>query len=79
MPGQVPPVGLEPTLRTLLGDRPLPLGYGGALIVPRFCYLSPDRYFLLKRSGESEFSIPSLRPKHPDAQRHRQAPASSAR
>ncbi len=29
----VPPVGFEPTLRTLLGGRPLPLGYGGALIV----------------------------------------------
>jgi len=28
-PDQVPPVGLEPTLRTLLGGRPLPLGYGG--------------------------------------------------
>ncbi len=25
----VPPVGFEPTLRTLLGGRPLPLGYGG--------------------------------------------------
>ena len=32
----VPPVGFEPTLRTLLGGRPLPLGYGGALIVTRF-------------------------------------------
>ncbi len=35
----VPPVGFEPTLRTLLGGRPLPLGYGGALIVTRFRYL----------------------------------------
>ena len=25
----VPPVGVEPTLGTLLGGRPLPLGYGG--------------------------------------------------
>ena len=30
----VPPVGLEPTLGTLLGGRPLPLGYGGAFIIP---------------------------------------------
>ena len=36
----VPPVGFEPTLRTLLGGRPLPLGYGGALIVTHFSYLA---------------------------------------
>jgi len=32
---EVPPVGVEPTLGTLLGGRPLPLGYGGFAIVPR--------------------------------------------
>src|ERR1022692_661313 len=31
----VPPVGVEPTLGTLLGGRPLPLGYGGFLRIPR--------------------------------------------
>jgi hypothetical protein len=31
----VPPVGLEPTLGTLLGGRPLPLGYGGFMRIPR--------------------------------------------
>src|ERR1700727_1533806 len=31
----VPPVGFEPTLGTLLGGRPLPLGYGGFLRIPR--------------------------------------------
>ena len=31
----VPPVGVEPTLRTLLGGRPLPLGYGGGTIILR--------------------------------------------
>jgi hypothetical protein len=31
----VPPVGLEPTLGTLLGGRPLPLGYGGKAMIPR--------------------------------------------
>jgi hypothetical protein len=36
---KVPPVGFEPTLRTLLGGRPLPLGYGGAPIITRFRYL----------------------------------------
>src|SRR5271166_129989 len=30
----VPPVGVEPTLGTLLGGRPLPLGYGGGFIIP---------------------------------------------
>ena len=30
----VPPVGVEPTLGTLLGGRPLPLGYGGDHIIP---------------------------------------------
>src|ERR1022692_1769373 len=30
----VPPVGVEPTLGTLLGGRPLPLGYGGWVIIP---------------------------------------------
>jgi hypothetical protein len=32
---RVPPVGVEPTLGTLLGGRPLPLGYGGWVIIPR--------------------------------------------
>jgi len=31
----VPPVGVEPTLGTLLGGRPLPLGYGGETILSR--------------------------------------------
>src|SRR5207342_2891679 len=35
---RVPPVGVEPTLGTLLGGRPLPLGYGGWVMIPR---LSP--------------------------------------
>ena len=30
----VPPVGVEPTLWTLLGGRPLPLGYEGVPIIP---------------------------------------------
>jgi hypothetical protein len=34
-PQCVPPVGVEPTLRTLLGGRPLPLGYGGGTIILR--------------------------------------------
>jgi len=33
---QVPPVGFEPTLGTLLGGQPLPLGYGGGVIVPTY-------------------------------------------
>src|SRR5215475_16228141 len=33
--GGVPPVGVEPTLGTLLGGRPLPLGYGGWVMIPR--------------------------------------------
>src|SRR5215471_2562661 len=32
----VPPVGVEPTLGTLLGGRPLPLGYGGWVMIPRW-------------------------------------------
>jgi hypothetical protein len=32
---RVPPVGVEPTLGTLLGGRPLPLGYGGGTIILR--------------------------------------------
>ena len=32
---RVPPVGVEPTLGTLLGGRPLPLGYGGIAMIPR--------------------------------------------
>jgi hypothetical protein len=32
---RVPPVGVEPTLGTLLGGRPLPLGYGGWIRIPR--------------------------------------------
>src|SRR5215469_74019 len=34
-PVTVPPVGVEPTLGTLLGGRPLPLGYGGWVMIPR--------------------------------------------
>jgi hypothetical protein len=30
----VPPVGVEPTLGTLLGGLPLPLGYGGFMRIP---------------------------------------------
>jgi hypothetical protein len=33
-PLDVPPVGVEPTLGTLLGGRPLPLGYGGGPMIP---------------------------------------------
>src|SRR6185437_11275062 len=33
-PRGVPPVGVEPTLGTLLGGRPLPLGYGGWVMIP---------------------------------------------
>src|SRR5690606_21784334 len=33
-PDRVPPVGLEPTLVTLLGGLPLPLGYEGPTIIP---------------------------------------------
>src|SRR6516165_233868 len=35
LPVGVPPVGVEPTLGTLLGGRPLPLGYGGWVMIPR--------------------------------------------
>src|SRR5262249_56779152 len=35
LPMGVPPVGVEPTLGTLLGGRPLPLGYGGWVMIPR--------------------------------------------
>src|SRR5215471_12545269 len=35
-PRDVPPVGVEPTLGTLLGGRPLPLGYGGWVMIPRW-------------------------------------------
>jgi hypothetical protein len=38
--GLVPPVGLEPTLGTLLGGRPLPLGYGGLTRIPRSATLN---------------------------------------
>ena len=38
----VPPVGVEPTLGTLLGGRPLPLGYGGIAMIPRAHLLTPD-------------------------------------
>jgi hypothetical protein len=34
MPSMSAPVGVEPTLGTLLGGRPLPLGYGGGFIIP---------------------------------------------
>src|SRR5215813_8765472 len=34
----VPPVGVEPTLGTLLGGRPLPLGYGGEKNSPGCTY-----------------------------------------
>ena len=35
----VPPVGVEPTLGTLLGGRPLPLGYGGSEMIPRAVHI----------------------------------------
>jgi hypothetical protein len=38
----VPPVGVEPTLGTLLGGRPLPLGYGGVAMIPRTHVTIPD-------------------------------------
>jgi hypothetical protein len=37
----VPPVGVEPTLGTLLGGRPLPLGYGGIAMIPRNRLVTP--------------------------------------
>src|SRR5262252_5346810 len=43
----VPPVGVEPTLGTLLGGRPLPLGYGGWVMIPR-----PVRSILAQANGE---------------------------
>jgi len=39
----VPPVGVEPTLGTLLGGRPLPLGYGGWVMIPRLTPVIRDR------------------------------------
>ena len=39
----VPPVGVEPTLGTLLGGRPLPLGYGGWAMIPRSAPIIRDR------------------------------------
>ena len=50
----VPPVGLEPTLRTLLGGRPLPLGYGGVLIITQLRYLSSNQIF---RTPERQFAL----------------------
>src|SRR5215469_10352577 len=43
----VPPVGVEPTLGTLLGGRPLPLGYGGWVMIPR-----PVRTILARANRE---------------------------
>jgi len=39
---EVPPVGVEPTLGTLLGGRPLPLGYGGIAMIPRVDLVTLD-------------------------------------
>jgi hypothetical protein len=59
---KVPPVGFEPTLRTLLGGRPLPLGYGGALIITRFCYLSLNRGFSCARQNDGDLYIAGILP-----------------
>ena len=64
----VPPVGLEPTLPTLLGGSPLPLGYGGAKIVPHGApifrafrvnrspchYIGADQHLSLARFAQSQ-------------------------
>src|SRR5581483_3695380 len=60
---RVPPVGVEPTLGTLLGGRPLPLGYGGWDMIPRSV-----RTILAQPNGEEKASaqfrhpIPRLGP-----------------
>jgi hypothetical protein len=65
----VPPVGVEPTLGTLLGGRPLPLGYGGAVMIP------PPVRTILARANRGEKNPPgytySIRcPRSPNAQRY---------
>src|SRR5213592_4281602 len=45
----VPPVGVEPTLGTLLGGRPLPLGYGGWAMIPRSAPIIRDRAMGVKK------------------------------
>ena len=47
----MPPVGFEPTLAALLGGPPLPLGYGGALIIPPMSYMAVKWHF-----GDDEIS-----------------------
>src|SRR5690348_4859716 len=49
---RVPPVGVEPTLGTLLGGRPLPLGYGGWIRIPRLCQIIRGRPMGGERSPE---------------------------
>jgi hypothetical protein len=61
---KVPPVGFEPTPRTLLGGRPLPLGYGGALIITRFCYLSSSTDFLCRRQKDGDLYIAGYCPRY---------------
>ena len=60
----VPPVGVEPTLGTLLGGRPLPLGYGGFMRIPRTVPINAraaDYYGLDPRSiSPIQFLSPGL-------------------
>lgn len=57
----VPPVGLEPTLVTLLGGLPLPLGYEGGTIIPG---MADSAGFALLRPGDGR-NGPSVRCRWP--------------
>src|SRR5215475_7996198 len=71
--GGVPPVGVEPTLGTLLGGRPLPLGYGGWVMIPR-----PVRTILARANRERkirpgshiQFMLPDPPPRSANAKRY---------
>ena len=54
---KVPPVGFEPTLRTLLGGRPLPLGYGGVLNNSAISYLFLKRRVLTRPRNMAHFPL----------------------
>src|SRR5215467_4028296 len=60
----VPPVGVEPTLGTLLGGRPLPLGYGGAVMIPprvRTILAQPNGGRKIRPGAHIQFECPDPR------------------
>ena len=68
----MPPVGLEPTLVTLLGGLPLPLGYEGTTIVP-----VPHKRLVQGLLGHVEPD--SARPTQPDRVSSRSGRAASSK